>query len=396
MIGKILLSTFFAIFVQARRHHDIEPLPGSISASLNVTSLNNILQLAAPLAASELLNDKTYEINYHKKGFAGLYSIDVKDIHFNKVDGFDVRDISFKEGTDTLMVTVGGVNVDATCDAKVSGLWVITAGLESFTVENITMQLEVSTSSEDEVHWQLHEVTRLSLQDLTLTMSNDFWQTIIDKNMQLIKMGIAKGLQTLVDMVDSKVAAFNLKLASDKPYTYMDTPFVENLLLNTTMTKYPELSREKNFINIHMDGLYVFHTEEHIDVPDPNTVWPIIIEEGPQRDQIWIHESTLNSVVYDHPFTFTGKNATKEALKHYPELELWYGTDFELKLNVSFLPHPLYGANMWKQIDVNNVTGLHVGDLESGGLITAVRFICSNSTTQEEVAMETQFGVGFN
>ena len=395
MIGKILLSTLFAIFVQAR-HHDIEPLPGSISASLNVTSLNNILQLAAPLMASELLNDKTFKINYHKKGWKGIYNIDIEDVHFNKVDGFDVRDISFKEGTDTIMVTVGGVNVNATCDAKVSGLWVITAGLEAFTVENITLQLEVSTSSADEVHWQLHEVTRLSLQDLTLTMSNDFWQTLVNENIKLIKIGIAKGLQKLIDMVDSKVAAFNLKLASDKPYTYNKTPLVDNLLLNTTMTKYPELSREQNLINIHMDGLYVFHTEEHIDVPDPNTVWPIGVEDGHQRDQIWIHESTLNSVVYDHPITITGRNATKEALKHYPELELWYGTDFELKLNVSFLPHPLYGPKMWKQIDVNNVTGLHVGDLEDGGLITAVRFLCSNATTEEEVAMETQFGIGFN
>ena len=51
---------------------------------------------------------------------------------------------------------------------------------------------------------------------------------------------------------------------------------------------------------------------------------------------------------------------------------------------------------MWKQIDVNNKTGLHVGDMEDGGLITAIRFLCSNATTPEEVAMETQFGVGFN
>ena len=51
---------------------------------------------------------------------------------------------------------------------------------------------------------------------------------------------------------------------------------------------------------------------------------------------------------------------------------------------------------MWKQIDVNNKTGLHVGDMEDGGLITAIRFLCSNSTTPEEVAMETQFGIGFN
>ena len=44
---------------------------------------------------------------------------------------------------------------------------------------------------------------------------------------------------------------------------------------------------------------------------------------------------------------------------------------------------------------MNNKTGLHVGDMEGGGLITAVRFMCSNETTTEEVAMETQFDIGF-
>ena len=138
MIGKIFLSAFLAAFTQAQVA-DVAPMPGSIAASLNVTSLNNILQLAAPLAANKVLNGHTFEINYKKRGFAGIYNIDIQDISFITVDGFDVRDISFKEGTDTLVATVGGINVNATCNAKVSGLWVVKAALEAFTVENITM-----------------------------------------------------------------------------------------------------------------------------------------------------------------------------------------------------------------------------------------------------------------
>ena len=318
MIGKIFLTAFLAVFTQAQ-YADVTPLPGSIAASLNVTSLNNILALAAPLAANEVLNGKTFEINYKKRGIAGIYSIDIKDITFITVDGFDVKDISFREGTDTLVATVGGINVNANCTAKASGLWVISAALEHFKVDNITMQLELSTTSTDDVHWQLHEVTRLSIQDLNLTMSNEFWQVLVDKNMVLIKMGIYKGLQTLIKKIDAAADAFNAKLASEKPWTYWDAPFVQNLLLNTTMTKAPELSPEKDLINIHMDGLFVYDPETHINVPDPNTEWPIRVD-GKQRDQIWIHESTLNTVVYDHPITITGANATAEALKHYPEL----------------------------------------------------------------------------
>ena len=108
MIGKIFLTAFLAVFTQAQ-YADVTPLPGSIAASLNVTSLNNILALAAPLAANEVLNGKTFEINYKKRGIAGIYSIDIKDITFITVDGFDVKDISFREGTDTLVATVGGI-----------------------------------------------------------------------------------------------------------------------------------------------------------------------------------------------------------------------------------------------------------------------------------------------
>ena len=224
MIGKIFLSAFLAVFTHAQVA-DIEPLPGSMAASLNVTSLNNILQLAAPLAANKLLDGHTYEINYQKRGFAGVYNIDIKDISFITVDGFDVREVAFKEGTDTLVATVGGINVNATCNAKVSGLWVVKAALEAFTVENITMQLELSTTSDDQVHWQLQEVTRLSMKDLTLTMDSEFWQILVDKNMNLIRIGIYKGLQKLVEKIDAAAAAFNKKLASDKPWTYLDTPF---------------------------------------------------------------------------------------------------------------------------------------------------------------------------
>ena len=87
------------------------------------------------------------------------------------------------------------------------------------------MQLELSTTSDDQVHWQLQEVTRLSMKDLTLTMDSEFWQILVDKNMNLIRIGIYKGLQKLVEKIDAAAAAFNKKLASDKPWTYLDTPF---------------------------------------------------------------------------------------------------------------------------------------------------------------------------
>jgi len=135
-----------------------------------------------------VLNGNTFAINYKKKGFLGVYNVDIQDISFITVDGFDVRDVSFKEGTDTLVATVGGIDVNATCNAEVSGLWVIGAALEAFTLKNITVQIELATTSDNQVNWQLSEVTRLSLEDLTLTLDSRFWQRLVNKNMNLIKI----------------------------------------------------------------------------------------------------------------------------------------------------------------------------------------------------------------
>ena len=44
---------------------------------------------------------------------------DIKDISFITVDGFDVREISFKDDSDTLMVIFGGFDFIATIRAKI-------------------------------------------------------------------------------------------------------------------------------------------------------------------------------------------------------------------------------------------------------------------------------------
>jgi len=77
--------------------------------------------------------------------------------------------------------------------------------------------MELTTTSDNQVNWQLSEVTRLSLEDLTLTLDSRFWQRMINKNMNIIKIGIYTGLQKVVALIDNKVAALNAKLAANEP-----------------------------------------------------------------------------------------------------------------------------------------------------------------------------------
>ncbi len=108
--------------------------------------------------ANKVLEGQTFELNYQKKGFGKFYNFEIDQIHFNHVDGFDVKELSFKEGTETLLMKVGGVNIDATLEGKASALWLIAGHFESFTISNLTMWVEITIdAAKDQVKYKVIE-----------------------------------------------------------------------------------------------------------------------------------------------------------------------------------------------------------------------------------------------
>jgi len=119
---------------------DLVPTPGSLSSTMSVKSLNHILSLAAPLAANEILTDKTFNVGMEKKGWMDLYSVGLGGIHSNTVDGPKKNDLSFKKGTDTLVLTLAGLDLDLTMiDASAHLLHMVKADVEAIKVTNFTL-----------------------------------------------------------------------------------------------------------------------------------------------------------------------------------------------------------------------------------------------------------------
>ena len=141
---KTTAASLLAFTVQADSYRfvnappEIEPTPGSISSTLKVSSLNNILQLAAPLTANEMFKDKTYDINYVNDGFLGIYKIQLDSIHSNDVDGFTSLGLEFIEDTNDLMLTIGGVNIDVSMTGFVQAAGFIKGNIEGIKVTNAT------------------------------------------------------------------------------------------------------------------------------------------------------------------------------------------------------------------------------------------------------------------
>lgn len=112
--------------------------------------------------------------------------------------------------------------------------------------------------------------------------------------------------------------------------TFVSTIFGENLPFNMTMTKYPEFRPSDQMIELHMDGRFVDPvTHQSIDVV--NQIWQPRVPKVPQKEQFFIHESTINSLlaVMTSKINFMLKNQTlsNNIIEALPEIKAKYGDD---------------------------------------------------------------------
>lgn len=148
---KKALASALLICTVASLHHtqnELEPQPGSISSTLYVPSLNNILGLAIPLAINQVLNNHTFNLNYTSKGLWDLYHIHIDSITTNSVDVGD-RKLDFVGDSDTLELSIKGINVDASMIGRATAMKLIPASIDAFTITNLTLVLQMYTESSD-------------------------------------------------------------------------------------------------------------------------------------------------------------------------------------------------------------------------------------------------------
>jgi hypothetical protein len=211
---------------------------------------------------------------------------------------------------------------------------------------------------------------------------------MVDKNMNLIRMGIYKGLQKLVTIIADKAKAFNLKLAHQEANTFVTTAFGENKPLNMTMTKAPYFSPDKGLIQFYMDGRFMDTVTNTARSTLP-TVFPELVD-GKQREEIFIHQSMINALVFDMVKTYNCTNITTEVLKAFPEIAAYYGDAAKIKVELTFNNQ---AAGNFDQITFDAKDGIKIGDEKMGGLITDMKILASNATADEEVAAKLQFGL---
>lgn len=230
----------------------------------------------------------------------------------------------------------------------------------------------------------------LSLEDFELTVAQPFWQKQMDKLKPEAKKVIDYGLKFVTGVVAGLVDAFNVALANETANTFVfdisplgvDVPMPFNL----TMAKAPEFSNEKGEIMLHIDG--DFDSADMRDyVPEDKTWAPY--EDQKQREQIWIHQSTINTALYDLQKTLSGEGFESQIFLLLAELKDYYGADATCDGTLTF-PKEQHS----QPIRMTTAEGILIGDGSQGGLRLTLDIKCAkDASTEKELAVVLNTGL---
>ena len=132
-------------------------------------------------------------------------------------------------------------------------------------LSDLKLQLELETTSEDMVNWQIVSATDLSLGDVDIKCDNYIWQMFFDK----AKPEILAGINYVFDF--GQGVGLGLVDGANYYLRNNDNDWVLDLVgmpLNFTMTRYPEFSNEKDEISLNLDGQFVSDMAKEYVTPD--------------------------------------------------------------------------------------------------------------------------------
>jgi hypothetical protein len=99
-------------------------------------------------------------------------------------------------------------------------------------------------------------------------------------------------LPEVTKLIDTQIDKINSMVTNQTEYTWDLSLIDKKYPLNMTMTKAPEIAKDSNLIKLNFDGS--FHKSAGHLLPYTHDFFPDMT--GTHREQIWIHENTLNTL----------------------------------------------------------------------------------------------------
>jgi hypothetical protein len=148
---KLALGLICAASVAATMtafNENATPVPGALTASVNATSINNLMSTFVPLLSYFVLNNSTYNLNL-TESVPLLYTFHLDSIHLNTVQGFTTKIFENVPGTNKLHVKLGGIDVDSIVNAELKALYFIPFKSSRVQAKNVTIEFTIASTSDD-------------------------------------------------------------------------------------------------------------------------------------------------------------------------------------------------------------------------------------------------------
>lgn len=127
---------------------------GALEMYVNTTSINNMIQVFVPILSYYMLNNKTFNVDYHSKSF--FYDLNLDSMHINTVEGFTTKKFEMMPGTDKLNCKLGGIDADLDLNGSLELLKFIPMSATGLSVKNMSIEFTLeSVAADDKVHWKI-------------------------------------------------------------------------------------------------------------------------------------------------------------------------------------------------------------------------------------------------
>ncbi len=163
--------------------------------------------------------------------------------------------MEFVKGTDTVRTTIANTDIHLSVDAEATSFIPIPLEITDVYISGASLQLDLATTTDNQVNWQLVESSVLSFKDINVTCAEQVWQKAFDTLKPEIIATSNYLLKFAEGVVSGAVDAFNYELAHQTDDTFVFD--VAGIPLNLTMTKYPELNSTEQEIKLHVSTQFI-------------------------------------------------------------------------------------------------------------------------------------------
>lgn len=118
------------------------------------------------------------------------------------------------------------------------------------------IDIELESTSEDNVHWKLTDTTKLDFTSFSLTTTNKYLDDIVTTFKSFITSALKELLPQVSELIDKEINVINSLVAQESAYTWDFNILSSNYPLNMSQTTAPIFLKDSGLMKFNFDGQF--------------------------------------------------------------------------------------------------------------------------------------------